>query len=52
MALADIIAHRDVRSWTDLLTLPALVLAAPSRSGRRHDPPPREREPTSGNRET
>ena len=27
---------RDVRSWTDLLTLPALVLAAPSRGGRRH----------------
>ena len=36
IALADVIAHRDVRSWTDLLTLPALVLADPSRGGRRH----------------
>ena len=36
IALSDIIAHRDTRSWTDLLTLPALVLAAPSRGGRRH----------------
>ena len=36
VALADVIAHRDVRSWTDLLTLPSLVLAAPSRGGRRH----------------
>ena len=37
MALADVIAHRDARFWTDLLTLPALVLTPrPSRS------PPRE----------
>ena len=36
VALADVIAHRDLRSWTDLLTLPSLVLAAPSRGGRRH----------------
>ena len=36
IALSDIVAHRDARSWTDLLTLPALVLAAPSRGGRRH----------------
>ena len=36
VALSDVIAHRDVRSWADLLTLPALVLAAPSRGGRRH----------------
>ena len=35
-ALADVVAHRDVKSWTDLLTLPALVLPAPSRGGRRH----------------
>ena len=36
IALADVIAHRDVRSSTDLLALPALVLAVPSRGGRRH----------------
>ena len=36
VALADVVAHRDARSWTDLLTLPALVLTAPSRGGRRH----------------
>ena len=36
MALAGVVAHKDVRSWTDLLTLLALVLAAPSRSGRPH----------------
>ena len=35
-ALADVVAHRDVKSWTDLLTLPALVLPAPSRGGWRH----------------
>ena len=35
ISLAVIIAHRDVWSWTDLLTLLAPVLAAPSRSGRR-----------------
>ena len=35
-ALADVVAHRDVKSWTDLLTLPALVLSAPSRGGRKH----------------
>ena len=34
MALADIVAHRDARSRTDLLPLPALVLVAQSRSGR------------------
>ena len=28
-ALADVVAHRDVKSWTDFLTLPALVLPAP-----------------------
>ena len=33
-ALADVVAHRDVKSHTDLLTLPALVLPAPSRGGR------------------
>ena len=31
IALADVVAHRDIRAWTDLLTLPALVLVAPSR---------------------
>ena len=36
IALADVVAHRDIRAWTDLLTLPALVLVAPSRGGRRH----------------
>ena len=35
-ALADIVAHRDIKSWTELLTLPALVLPAPTRGGRRH----------------
>ena len=35
-ALADVVAHRDIKSWTDLLTLPALVLPAPSRGGRKH----------------
>ena len=30
------VAYRDVKSWTDLLTLPALVLPAPSRGGRKH----------------
>ena len=35
-ALADVVAHRDVKSWTDLLTLPALVLLASSRGGRKH----------------
>ena len=35
-ALADVVAHRDVKSWTDLLTLPTLVLSAPSRGGRKH----------------
>ena len=35
MSLADIVTHRDVQSWSELLTLPALVLAALSRSGRR-----------------
>ena len=35
IALADVVAHRDVREWTDLLTLPARVLIAPSRGGRR-----------------
>ena len=35
-ALADVVAHRDLKSWTDLLTLPALVLPAPSRGGRKH----------------
>ena len=35
-ALADVVAHRDVKSWTDLLTLSALVLPAPSRGGRKH----------------
>ena len=35
-ALADVVVHRDVKSWTDLLTLPALVLPAPSRGGRKH----------------
>ena len=33
-ALADIVAHRDVKSWTDFLSSPALVLPAPSRGGR------------------
>ena len=33
-SLADIVAHRDVKAWTDFLTLPSLVLAAPSRGGR------------------
>ena len=32
VALADIVTHGDVRCWIDLLTLLALVLAAPSRS--------------------
>ena len=27
MVLADVVAHRD--AWTDLLTLPTLVLSAP-----------------------
>ena len=35
-ALADVVAHRDLKSWTDLLTLPALVLPASLRGGRRH----------------
>ena len=35
-ALADVVAHQDVKSKTDLLTLPALVLPAPSRGGRKH----------------
>ena len=35
-ALADVITHRDIKSWTDLLTLLALVLPAPSRGGRRN----------------
>ena len=35
-ALADVVAHRDVKAWTDLLTLPALVLSVPSRGGRKH----------------
>ena len=35
-SLADVVAHRDVKSWTDLLTLAALVLPAPSRGGRKH----------------
>ena len=35
-ALADVVAHRDVKLWTDILTLPALVLPAPSRGGRKH----------------
>ena len=35
-ALADVITHRDVKSWTDLLTLPVLLLPAPSRGGGRH----------------
>ena len=35
-ALADVVAHRDLKPWTDLLTLPALVLPAPSRGGRKH----------------
>ena len=30
------VAHRDFKSWTDLLTLPALVLLAPSRGGQKH----------------
>ena len=34
--MADVVAHRDVKSWTGLLTLPALVLPAPSRGGRKH----------------
>ena len=35
-SLADIVAHRDVKAWTDFLTLPSLVLPAPSRGGRSH----------------
>ena len=35
-ALADVVAHRDLKSWTDLLALPALVLPTPSRGGRKH----------------
>ena len=35
-ALANIVAHRDIKSWTDFLTLPALVLPTPSRAGRDH----------------
>ena len=35
-SLADIVAHRDVKAWTDFLTLPSLVLPAPSRGGRGH----------------
>ena len=35
-ALAGVVSHRDVKAWTDLLTLPALVLPAPSRGGKRH----------------
>ena len=34
MSLAEM-THGDVRTWTDFLTLPTLVLAAPSRGGRR-----------------
>ena len=35
-SLADVVAHRDVKAWTDFLTLPSLVLPAPSRGGRGH----------------
>ena len=33
-ALASVVAHRDERSWVDLLTMPALTLGRPSRGGR------------------
>ena len=35
-ALASVVAHRDGRSWVDLLTKPALTLGGPSRGGRHH----------------
>ena len=37
-ALASVVAHRDERSWVDLLTMPALTLGGPSRGGRHHAP--------------
>ena len=37
-ALASAVAHRDERSWVDLLTMPALTLGGPSRGGRHHAP--------------
>ena len=36
--LASVVAHRDERSWVDLLTMPALTLGGPSRGGRHHAP--------------
>ena len=36
VARSRIIAHRDDRAWTDLLTLPALVLTSAARGGRSH----------------
>ena len=36
MSLGGIVAHRDLRAWTNFLTLPSLVLAAQSWSGRKH----------------
>ena len=37
-ALASVVAHRDERSWVDLLTMPALTLGGPARGGRHHAP--------------
>ena len=33
-ARASVVAHRDERSWVDLLTMPVLTLGGPSRGGR------------------
>ena len=35
-ALASVVAHRDDRSWVDLLAMPALTLGGPSRGGMHH----------------
>ena len=35
-ALANVASYNDVRAWTDLLSLPTLVLCAEARGGRKH----------------